>query len=95
MEEVLTHTQEIMIRFLISLPAPEQLILSQEARSAFLNDPEAVKAHYHVLDQEEEEEWAKENIILIGEAMVIAEKIFKMQKIVISFHCHLCLQETL
>ena len=67
MEEVLTHTQEIMIRFLISLPAPEQLILSQEARSAFLKDPEAAKAHYHVLDQEEEEERAEENIILNGE----------------------------
>ena len=56
MKEVLTSTQETMIRFLISLPAPEQLILSQEARSAFLKDPEAAKAHYRVLDQEEEEE---------------------------------------
>ena len=42
MEEVLSTTQEAMIRFLISLPAPEQFTLSQEARSAFLQDPEAV-----------------------------------------------------
>ena len=67
MEEVLTTTQETMIRFLISLLAPEQLILSQEDRSAFLKDPEAAKAYDHVLDQEEEEEQAKENIILNGE----------------------------
>ena len=46
MEEVLSTTQEVMIRFLISLLAPEQLILSQEARSTFLKDPEAVKSHY-------------------------------------------------
>ena len=56
MEEVLSTTLETMIRFLISLPAPEQLILSQEARSAFLKDPEAVRNPYHVLDQEEEED---------------------------------------
>ena len=45
-EEVLSTTQEAMIRFLISPLAPEQLILSQEARSTFLKDPEAVKSHY-------------------------------------------------
>ena len=45
MEEVFTSTQEAIIRFLISLLAPEQLILSQEARSAFLKDPEAAKNH--------------------------------------------------
>ena len=64
MEEVLSTTQETMIRFLISLPAPEQLIFSQEARPAFLKDPEAAQAHYRVLDQEKEEEQAEENIIL-------------------------------
>ena len=84
-----------MIRFLISLPAPEQLILSQEAISAFLKDPEAAKAHYRVLDQEEEEERAKENIILNGENNGDAKKIFKMQKIMVSFPLHLGVQETL
>ena len=64
MEEVLSTTQETMIRFLISLPAPEQLILSQEARSAFLKDPEAEKNHYCVLDQEEEEEQDEDDAIV-------------------------------
>ena len=65
--EVLSTTQETMIRFLISLLAPEQLILSQEARSAFLKDPEAAKTHYPVLDQEEEEERDEDNTIVNGE----------------------------
>ena len=55
MEEVLTTTEEAMIWFLISLLAPEQLILSQEARSAFLKDPEAVKSHCGDQDPEQEE----------------------------------------
>ena len=45
MEEVLSTTQEAMIRFLISLPAPERFALSQEARSAFLKDPETIRSH--------------------------------------------------
>ena len=42
-EEVLITTQEVMLRLLMSLLAPEKLILSPEARSAFLKDSEAVK----------------------------------------------------
>ena len=67
MEKVLSTTQEAMIRFLISLLAPEQLILSQEARSAILKDPEAVKSHYGDQDQEEEEDRAADETIVIGE----------------------------
>ena len=88
MEEVLSTTQETMIRFLISLPAPEQLILSQEARSAFLKDPEAAKAHYHVLDQEEYEDRAEENVIVNGEDNSDRQE-------VLPFPCHLGLKETL
>ena len=51
MEEVLSATQEILIKFLISLSPPEQIILSQEAQSAFLKNPEALKAHYLVPSQ--------------------------------------------
>ena len=42
MEEVLSTTQEILIKFLISLSPPEKIILSQEAQSAFLKNPEAL-----------------------------------------------------
>ena len=64
MEEVLSSAQETLIKFLISLSALDQLIVSQEARSAFVKDPETLKAHYCVPgqdDQEEEEEEAEEN----------------------------------
>ena len=56
MEEVLSSTQEILINFLLSLSAPEQLIVSQEAQSAFLKNPEALKAHYCVPSQADDEE---------------------------------------
>ena len=56
MEEVLSSTQETLIKFLISLSAPEQLIVSQEAQCAFLKDPEALKAHYRVPGQDDQEE---------------------------------------
>ena len=46
MEEVLSFSEEVMIRFLISLPAPLQLRLWQEARCIFLKDPEALRIHY-------------------------------------------------
>ena len=46
MEEVLSHTQEVLIKFLLSLPAPEQVILSQEAQSVFLKNLDALKVHY-------------------------------------------------
>ena len=67
MVEVLSSTRETLIRFLISLPAPEQLIVSLEARSAFLKNPESFKAQYSVLDQEEEEEEVEENTVINGE----------------------------
>ena len=64
MEEVLSTTQEAMIRFLISLLAPEQFTLSQEARSAFLKDPEAVRSHYGDQDQEQAEDRDGDNTIV-------------------------------
>ena len=67
MEEVLSTTQEAMIRFLISLPAPEQFTLSQEARSAFLKDPEAVRSHYGDQDQEQAEDRDRDNTIVNGQ----------------------------
>ena len=60
MEEVLSATQEILIKFLISLSPPEQIILSQEAQSAFLKNPEALKAHYCVPSQADNEEQEEE-----------------------------------
>ena len=60
MEEVLSATQKILIRFLISLSPPEQIILSQEAQSAFLKNPEALIAHYHVLSQDDAEDQEEE-----------------------------------
>ena len=56
-----------MIRFLISLPAPEQLILSQEARSAFLKDPEAIRSHNGDQDQEQAEDRDGDNTIVNGQ----------------------------
>merc|ERR1712105_313853 len=61
MEEVLSTTQEILIKFLISLSPPEQIILSQEAHSAFLKNPEALKAHYHAPSQDDDEEQEEES----------------------------------
>ena len=56
MEEVLSSTQEILIKFLISLSPPEQIILSQEAQSVFLMNPAALKAHYRVRSQADDKE---------------------------------------
>ena len=60
MEEVLSATQEILIRFLISLSPSERIILSQEAQSVFLKNPEALIAHYHVPSQADNKEQEKE-----------------------------------
>ena len=60
MEEVLLAKQEILIKFLISLSPPEQIILSQEAQSAFLKNPEALKAHYRFLSQADDKEKEEE-----------------------------------
>ena len=61
MEEALTTTQDMLIQFIISLPAPEQYMMSQEAQLIFLKDIDALKSHLtNVIgdedDQEEEEE---------------------------------------
>ena len=64
MEEVLSTTQEILIKFLISLSPPEQIILSQEAQSAFLKNPEALKAHYCVPSQDDDEEQEETNTVV-------------------------------
>ena len=61
MEEVLSSTQETLIKFLISLSAPEKLIVSQEAQSTFLKNPEALKAHYCVPTQDDDEEQEEED----------------------------------
>ena len=66
-EEVLSFSQKVMIRFLMSLPAREQLILSQEARSTFLKNPEALESHYGNQDQEQEEERDREETVNNGE----------------------------
>ena len=65
MEEVLSATQEILIRFLISLPPPEQIILSQEAQSTFLKNPEALKAHHHALSQDDDKDQEEETNIVV------------------------------
>ena len=65
MEEVLSATQEILIRFLISLSPPEQIILSQEAQSAFLKNPEALIVHYHVPSQADDEDQEEETNTVI------------------------------
>ena len=67
MEEVLSTTQEAMIRFLISLPTPEQFTLSQEARYAILKDPEAVRSHHGDQDQEQAENRDGDNTIVNGQ----------------------------
>ena len=83
MEEVLSFTQEALIKFQLSLSAPDQLIVSQFARSAFLKDPEAWKAHYCVPgqdDQEEEEEEAKEDTVVNGENNGDCEEVLQDQE---------------
>ena len=60
MEEVFSATQEILIQFLLSLSPLDQIILSQEAQSAFLKNPEALKAHYRVPSQVDDEEQEEE-----------------------------------
>ena len=62
MEETLSYTQEVLIKFLLSLPAPEQVILSQEAENVFLKNLDTLKVHYQARgqdDQEKEEEDAR------------------------------------
>ena len=61
-EEVLISTRETLLKFIVSLPAPEQILLVQEAILPFLRNLDVIKAHFaervvgDAEDQEEEEE---------------------------------------
>ena len=45
MEEVLNTTRDVLINFIVSLPAPEQILMSQEAQLTFLKNLEVLKSH--------------------------------------------------
>ena len=79
-EEVLSFSQEVMMMFLMSLPAHEQLILSQEARSSFLKNPEALRSHYGNQDQEQEEERDREETVNNGENLGLGQEDFQEQE---------------
>ena len=66
--------------FLMSLPAHEQLILSQEARSSFLKNPEALRSHYGNQDQEQEEERDREETVHNGENLSLGQEDFQEQE---------------
>ena len=59
--------------FLMSLLACEQLILSQEARSSFLKNPEALRSHYSNQDREQEEERDREETVNNGENLGLGQ----------------------
>ena len=66
-----------MMTFLMSLLACEQLILSQEARSSFLKNPEALRSHYGNQDQEQEdEERDREETVNSGENLGLGKEDF-------------------
>ena len=56
MAEVLAESQETLKKFLIALPAAEQVIVSLEARMAFLKNPNVWEAGYQVLEQDDQAE---------------------------------------
>ena len=70
MEEVLISTREAQVRFIVSLSAPEQLYIVQEATPPFLKNLDTVKAVFvannvnYAGDHEDEEE---SNTIVNGE----------------------------
>ena len=64
MEEVLSLSQETLKKFLLSLSAADQHIVSLEAKTAFLKDPKAWEAEYRVLGQEEEDEEEDVNTVI-------------------------------
>ena len=51
MEDSLAITQEVMIRFLLHLPSPEQETISQEVQHIFIKDLNRLKALYQTPDQ--------------------------------------------
>ena len=56
MEETLSYTQEVLIKFLQCLPVPEQVILSQEAQNVFLKNMDSLKVHYQAQGQDDHRE---------------------------------------
>ena len=107
MEGVLSQCKEALKTFFTSLPAADQATVSLEAKTAFLKNPAVWLAGYRNPgqnnDQEEEEEEEEEEdrseprkiLSLMEKTMVIARKVFEMQKIMATFPRHLGLQETL
>ena len=45
MEEILNTTRDLLINFIVSLPAPEQILVSQEDKLTFLKNLEVLKSH--------------------------------------------------
>ena len=81
MEDILSSSQEVMMAFLMSLLAREQLILSQEARLSFLKNPEALRSHYGNQDREQEEEVRdREETVNTGENLGLGQEDFQEQK---------------
>ena len=56
LEEVLTTTQGMLIKFLISLYTCKQIIMSQEAQLVFLKNIDVLKLYISAGDRDEEEE---------------------------------------
>ena len=50
-EETLTYTQEVLIKSLPSLQAPDQVILSQEDQNILFRNLNSLKVHYKAQDQ--------------------------------------------
>ena len=56
LEEALTTTQGMLIKFLISLSTRKQIIMSQEAQLVFLKNIYVLKSHLSAGDQDKEED---------------------------------------
>ena len=62
MEEVLISARDMLAQFIVSLPAPEQIYMVQEAMLPFLKNLDTIKAHFvaksigNAGDQEEEDD---------------------------------------
>ena len=54
MEEIFNLNQEVLIKFLLSLPAPDQAIVSHEAQHVFLKNLDSLKILYQALDQDDQ-----------------------------------------
>ena len=46
MKEVLISARDVLLQFVVSLPAPEQVLLAQAAILPFLKDLNDIKAHF-------------------------------------------------